>query len=104
MNKLDKLDLFEKLDVSKMRDSISDLSKQVGHAWQDTRKINVPEDYDKINKIVVSGMGGSALGADITRHVFSTQLKHPLWIVNIMTCQNLLMKDPGYSFFLFWNY
>jgi len=82
MSKLDKLDLFEKLDESKMRDSISALGKQVAHAWEDTKKITVPEDYKDINKIVVSGMGGSALGADVVRNVFRDKLKLPIWIVN----------------------
>lgn len=82
MTKLNDLELFEKLDQSKMRDSIAQLSQQVAHAWQTTQKITVPDDYDEINKIVVSGMGGSALGADIARNVYADKLKYPLWIVN----------------------
>jgi glucose/mannose-6-phosphate isomerase len=71
-----------KLDTQNMASSINVLSKQCLDAWQAMKKIKIPSSYKKIDKIVLFGMGGSLLGIDVVRNLFSEQLKVPVLIVN----------------------
>lgn len=70
------------LDKSNIFGSIVDLPKQIQHAWDEAQKVNIPDDYKKINKIVMTGMGGSLLGAKIIQAVFGQDLAYPLVLVN----------------------
>lgn len=75
-----KHETIHQFDVSNMLGSIDMLAKQIDQAWSAAGTITIPTDYKNINKIVVFGMGGSALGADIVQHVFADQLNVPLLI------------------------
>ncbi len=71
------------LDKAKMLDSIKLLPDQCRQAWEETKKIQIPSSYSKeISQIVVSGMGGSALGAHIIKSLFHEDLSLPLEIIN----------------------
>ena len=82
MENLDDIKQIEELDKSKMRDSIAVLYKQCEQAWQESTQVQVPDDYKNVNKVLVSGMGGSSLGADVVRHLFKSELKVPVTIIN----------------------
>ena len=71
-----------KLDQQKMLSSIAVLNKQIEDAWKTTSREKIPKTYKQINKLVVFGMGGSTLGADVIRNLFAEQLKVPCYIVN----------------------
>ncbi len=79
---LDNLEEIKKLDESNVYDSINELPKQCLHAWEDTRNINVPDSYRAVNKVVMTGMGGSGLGARVIESVYASRLKYPLVRVN----------------------
>jgi len=85
MNKLDNDKVIKKLDPKKVLASIEMLSKQFDQAWQAAGKIVLPAGYRNIDKIVVNGMGGSALGAQIIHSVFQSQMKLPFEIINSYT-------------------
>lgn len=72
----------EKLDSQGMFQSIEMLSKQVKHAWEDASRIDIPQHYAAAKKIVLFGMGGSALGMDIIKVVFSDELTVPVLVEN----------------------
>ena len=82
MAKLDDIKRIHELDKSKMRDSISALSKQCAQAWEETKKVEVPEEYKNTDAILVNGMGGSAIGADIIKNLFYDELNVPLNIIH----------------------
>lgn len=82
MKDLDDLKQIEELDISKMRDSIAVLYKQCEQAWQESTQVQVPKDYKNVNKVVVSGMGGSSLGPEIIKTIFIDNLKVPVILVN----------------------
>ncbi|MFA5995642.1 MAG: SIS domain-containing protein [Patescibacteria group bacterium] len=73
---------IKQLDTQGMLPSIDRLAKQVEHAWAEAENTTMPVAYKNVNKIVVFGMGGSILGADIIRNVFSDKLTVPLLIEN----------------------
>ncbi len=72
------------LDVSNMVGSVESLAQQIEHAWKDTRALKFTPKAE-IRSVVVAGMGGSALGADVIRHVFKDQLAVPLEIARDYT-------------------
>lgn len=78
MKNLDDLKSIKKLDSGDTYNSILMLGRQCEHAFADTEKIEVPDSYRKINKIVMCGMGGSGLGARIIDANYGLNLKYPL--------------------------
>lgn len=102
MSKLDDIKKIEELDKSRMRDSILVLSKQCQQAWQETKKIALPDEYKKTDCILVNGMGGSAIGADIIKNLFYDELDVPLNIIHAYDLpefvdQNTLVVLSSYS-------
>lgn len=79
---LDNLEEIKKLDKENVYGSVDDLPKQCLHAWEDTQNIKVPESYSNINKIVMTGMGGSGLGARVIESVYANKLTIPLVRIN----------------------
>lgn len=67
-------------DESRVAESISLLPDQMRQVFDEMHLIKVPREYSKINKVVVSGMGGSNIGARIVKAVFSDRLKAPISI------------------------
>jgi len=65
--------------------SIVALAKQFQQAWQETKNCNLPAAAAKAQVIVVQGMGGSALGADVIQFLCTQTLKRPLVIVRDYT-------------------
>ena len=70
------------LDSQNMLGSIDMLAQQIKHAWKDAGSVSIGVEAKHCRNIVVFGMGGSALAADILRAVFADQLTVPLLIVH----------------------
>lgn len=73
---------IRKIDVSNVLGSVEELSKQCEHAWEEAKKIQVPDSYRDIDNVVMCGMGGSGLGARVIESVYGKELKVPLVRVN----------------------
>ncbi|MFA6322192.1 MAG: SIS domain-containing protein [Candidatus Buchananbacteria bacterium] len=82
MHQLDNIAAIKKLDPGQVTESIELLAEQIKQALKEFKKISLPKNYRDINKIVVSGMGGSALGSDMLRAIFFDRLKVPVEIIN----------------------
>lgn len=61
--------------------SIDSIPLQLSDSFHQALQIEIPADYSKINKIVVSGMGGSRFPSKIIRNLFKKEIKVP-YIVN----------------------
>jgi glucose/mannose-6-phosphate isomerase len=61
---LDDLDRFKQLDTLDMLGEIDNLPDQLGHAYQLGLKHQLP-DWRDIRQVVIAGLGGSAIGADL---------------------------------------
>jgi glucose/mannose-6-phosphate isomerase len=61
-------------------ESLKLLSEQITDSLKQAGSFKLPKAYRKINKIVVSGMGGSNLGGRIMSAVFDQELKLPIII------------------------
>lgn len=82
MVNFDDVSAMKKLDKSNVYGSIVELPLQCKHAWEDSKDFKVSDSYKKVNKIVMTGMGGSGLGARVIESIFAGQLKYPLVRVN----------------------
>lgn len=82
MVNLDNNQIYQKLDRSNMLGSIELLGEQIEQTWNEVSQIRIPEDYHEVNKIVFSGMGGSALGAYVAKYLYAGNLKFPFEVIN----------------------
>jgi glucose/mannose-6-phosphate isomerase len=85
---LDSRKEIAKIDKENMMGSIEELGNQVKHAWEDLKSISF-QPIAEIKNVVIAGMGGSGLGADVIKHLFKDELKVPLDYVHDYTL-------PGY--------
>ncbi len=58
-------------------------------AWQMATDFDLPPDYTSVDKVVILGMGGSAIGGDLVSSLVATETKIP-----IMTCRGYQL--PGF--------
>ena len=61
---LDDLDRFKQLDTLNMLGEIDNLPSQLGYAYRLGMKLELP-DWKDFKQVVIAGMGGSAIGADL---------------------------------------
>lgn len=81
MTILDNIKQIKKIDKSNMARFITDLPEQCMKAYDLSKKIKLGKKYENINNIVACGMGGSGIGASISKSITSKYLKIP-FIVN----------------------
>jgi glucose/mannose-6-phosphate isomerase len=68
---LDDLRVYERLDRAGMRAYLRQLPLQCRQAWEKTASMPLPAGYSDIDKVVILGMGGSAIGGEILRRLCS---------------------------------
>src|SRR3990172_8019068 len=73
MSILDDRSLYPRLDHSGMRNRIRELPRQCHIAWGEGMDFPLPPEYRRINKIVILGMGGSAIGGDLLRSLVALE-------------------------------
>jgi glucose/mannose-6-phosphate isomerase len=61
---LDDLDYFKRLDTLNMLGEIDGLPDQLASAYQQGMELDLP-DWKDVKQVVIAGMGGSAIGADL---------------------------------------
>jgi glucose/mannose-6-phosphate isomerase len=74
---LDDVKAFEKLDLQNMLGEIDNLPKQLQSAWELGQQPPLP-DSQGITRILISGMGGSAIGADLLAAYISPTCQIPV--------------------------
>jgi len=79
---LDNHKKIKKYDRSRVLETIEDFSLQAQQAWREVKKIKIPKNYRKAEKIVINGMGGSGLSGHIIRELFKEDLRVPLFVMN----------------------
>ncbi len=99
---LDDLSYIKQLDSANMVGSIELLDKQIQQTWEEVSQIDVPDSYKSVTKIVFAGMGGSALGAHVFRHLYAPTIKIPFEIVSdynlpVYVDDNTLVITGSYS-------
>ncbi|MFQ5811584.1 MAG: bifunctional phosphoglucose/phosphomannose isomerase [Anaerolineae bacterium] len=75
---LDNWALFHEIDPDDMLGRITELPQQCRDAWANVRSFELPSEYRQINKIVILGMGGSAIGGDLLRALAEPECALPI--------------------------
>ena len=81
MQQLDSISIIEKFDKEKMREVIKAFPQQCAGAYKIGKRFVVPESFRAIKNIIFSGMGGSAIGADVIASYLRAEIKIPI-VVN----------------------
>ncbi|MDP2917290.1 MAG: bifunctional phosphoglucose/phosphomannose isomerase, partial [Dehalococcoidia bacterium] len=89
MTNLDDPEVYKKLDPQGMLTHLHEMPAQCRSAWQMAMDFNLPQDYSRINKVVILGMGGSAIGGDLVNSLAVNEATLP-----IMVCRDYNL--PGY--------
>ena len=80
MDVLDNLESIKKIDVSNMFDLILNFDSQCETAISAARSCDIPREYSQVEKIIVIGMGGSAIGGDILSKLLIDEIKVPVFV------------------------
>lgn len=78
MGLLDTEEKIKKLDTDGMLQSINDLPYQMENAWKELQSFIIPTPFIKCNKILILGMGGSAIGGDLASALAVNSSKAPV--------------------------
>ena len=73
--------MIESYDKDRMLKLILELPRQCEIAGDIAQKFDLPVEYRDVTNIVTTGMGGSAIGGDLARMIFSAQSPVPI-VVN----------------------
>ncbi|MBI1886134.1 MAG: bifunctional phosphoglucose/phosphomannose isomerase [Chloroflexi bacterium] len=68
-----------KLDPGGMLASVRDLPRQCRAAWQEAQALDLPPSYRDVDKVVVLGMGGSAIAGDFLRSLLALESRVPVF-------------------------
>ncbi len=80
MTELDDLTIYQRLDPGGMLAQLKGLPRQCRNAWDKALQFKLPREYRNVDKVVILGMGGSAIGGDLLRSL-THRLKSPLVFV-----------------------
>lgn len=80
MVNLDNVSVYRQLDTSGMLNRLHEFPEQCQRAWEKVIKFALPREYTRIDKVVILGMGGSAIGGDIVRRLALAETKVPVWV------------------------
>jgi len=78
MSVLDDLRIYARLDPDDMMKAIRELPQQLKAALTLGSQFKLPERHRQINKVIVLGMGGSAIGGDLIGGLLSGEARAPI--------------------------
>ena len=81
MNPLDLPATYERLDPEGLLGRIRELPHQCREAWRRAAAFKLPSDYWRVERLVVLGMGGSAIAGDLLRALLSRRARAPVSVV-----------------------
>jgi glucose/mannose-6-phosphate isomerase len=77
---LDDPEVFKQGDPEGMLARIKEMPRQCQQAWQTAMDFDLPADYARVDRVVILGMGGSAIGGDLVRSLAEAEAKVPVLI------------------------
>ncbi len=76
---------IRQLDAGNMLDRIQELPQQCAVAWEQCERLRLPWERDAFDRIVIVGMGGSAIGGALLEGLVADQCPIPLTVVRDVT-------------------
>ena len=77
---LDNLQIYRQLDSSGMLNHLHEFPEQCQRAWEQALQFDLPPEYARVKKVIVLGMGSSAIGGEIVRRLTLAEGKVPVWV------------------------
>ena len=77
---LDDLQIYQQVDTSGMLSHLHNFPGQCQRAWEKIAQFDLPQGYTTIDKVIILGMGGSAIGGDVARRLALAESKAPVWV------------------------
>ena len=77
---LDQPATYGELDRSDMLARVVEMERQAQDAWRLATSLDVPADYRDAGQILILGMGGSAIGGDLTRTIAARHVRAPILV------------------------
>jgi len=93
MEDIGRSEVISGFDKSDMLSIIRNFPQQWKEAEGMGRRFSPPADYRKINKVVVTGLGGSAMGGDILLSYLSDEMRIPVFVNRNYTLPRFVDKD-----------
>jgi glucose/mannose-6-phosphate isomerase len=90
---LDSREQIKQIDPDGALDSAESIADQVRQVWEEQDQIDLRAYQGKVQNIVVAGMGGSALGADLVRNLYKEELTIPMEIAKDYDLPNFVDKN-----------
>src|SRR3972149_4436553 len=78
--RLDDPRVYDSLDPEGMLGRIRDLPRQCREAWERTRAFKLPTPYWKVERLVILGMGGSAIAGDLLRSLATRRSRKSVFV------------------------
>ena len=69
------------IDKDNMFQSIWDFPENIIDALKISEEIKIKNDYENVNKVIVAGMGGSAIGGDVVNSLIEEDINIPLLLI-----------------------
>ena len=80
MSSLDEKKVFERYDPEGMLEHLHRLPELCKQAWQMAVEFDLPQDYKECDKVVISGMGGSAIGGWLVKSLVESEARLPVFV------------------------
>jgi len=80
MASLDDPAIYRQIDSSGMLSHLHDFPGQCQQAWERIMRFDLPREYKGIERVIILGVGGSAIGGDIVRRLALAESKAPVWV------------------------
>ena len=77
---LDDPKVLQQHDPAGMLERIKEVPSQCQQAWQMAMDFALPADYSEVNKVLILGMGGSAIGGDLVRSLVVGEARLPVLV------------------------
>lgn len=81
MVNLDSLLVHRKYDPSGMFIHMKNFPEQCHSAWNKVMNYKLPSDYEQVNRVVIMGMGGSAIGGEVVSNLLTAESAIPVWVI-----------------------
>lgn len=78
---LDELTAYQQYDPAGMGQRMRELPDQILDAWKLAGEFPLPDGYRDVNKVLVLGMGGSAIGGDLVKRIVAGDSKSQISVL-----------------------
>lgn len=90
---LDDITAIKRIDKSNMLELLLGFPTQCRHAFDIGKRFSISKSYGEVSNIVFSGLGGSAIGADLIRSYVTDEINVPIFVNRDYVIPKFVGKD-----------